>query len=386
MTVSGSALVCTELRLRQFRNFPALDLTFPAAGVAIIGNNGTGKTNLLEALYYLEIFRSFRGADEHLVRFGAEAFFIRGRFLELGSGREREITAAYESRARRKRVTIDGVEPDRLGEAIGRVGAVVFSPGDVSIVSGAPGERRRFLDIVLSLNLPGYLDALQRYRQVLRQRSALLRAGAAGPALTAWDESLVESGSRIVSARAAWTAAHAASFARRYAEIGGGMPACLGYRPGVPLDGEALPSPDVAASAFREGLRRVAPRERERGITLAGPHRDDLTMLVPGPDGDVDLRGFGSGGQLRTAAVALRLVEAETISGARGQPPLVLLDDVFAELDAARSARILDAFEAEPRGQVIVTAPKATDLRLEPGGSFTSSLEPWRIEAGRITR
>ncbi|HSJ25512.1 MAG TPA: AAA family ATPase, partial [Longimicrobiales bacterium] len=144
MTAEPAALVCRELRLRQYRNFAALELSFPAAGVAVVGDNGSGKTNLLEALHYLEIFRSFRGAsDEQLVRFGAEAFHIRGVFEDPATGRSVEVTAAYEPRTRRKRVTVDGVEAERLGDAIGRTGSVVFSPSDVALVAGAPGERRR---------------------------------------------------------------------------------------------------------------------------------------------------------------------------------------------------------------------------------------------------
>jgi DNA replication and repair protein RecF len=386
MTVAGTALACSELRLRQFRNFPELDLAFPPDGVAVIGDNGSGKSNLLEALYYLEIFRSFRGApDEQLVRFGAPAFHIRGRFVEPASGREREITAAYEPATRRKRVTLDGAEPARLGDAIGHVGAVLFSPSDMAIVAGAPGERRRFLDIVLSLNRPGYLDALQRYRQVLRQRNALLRVAASAPALAAWDDALVEWGCRVTVARASWVADHAAAFAGWYADIGGGQAARLAYRPGLPVDGAHPLSEAETEQAFRAALGRASSRERERRATLAGPHRDDVAILIDGPDGAIDLRDYGSGGQLRTAAVALRIVEAETVRAARGRPPLILLDDVFAELDAGRSRRILDVLDARERGQVILTAPKDTDLGLGAGGAaFTSSLRPWRIEAGRI--
>lgn len=385
MTVAGGAFACTRLELRQFRNFAELDLRFPAEGVAVVGDNGSGKSNLLEAIYYLEIFRSFRGAtDEQLVRFGADAMFIRGRFEEIGSGREHEITAAYEPRTRRKRITVDGVEPERLAHAIGGLGAVVFSPSDLAIVGGPPGERRRFLDIVLSLNRRGYLEALQRYRQVLRQRNALLRSGAAPAALAAWDGALVEWGSRVVAARADWVALRSELFARCYAGIGGGLAARLIYRPAVPLAGGARPAsePDVAL-AFGDGLRSQAARERERGLTLVGPHRDDLLVLAAGADGEIDLREYGSGGQLRTAAVALRMIEAQTIREARGRPPLVLLDDVFAELDPGRSRRILSLLEATERGQVFLTAPKPADLGDDAGG-FTSSLARWRIDAGRI--
>ena len=379
------ALVCREIRLRQYRNFAGLELHFPPAGVAIIGDNGSGKTNLLEAIHYLEIFRSFRGAaDEQLVRFGGEAFHLRGVFEDRVTGRRLEITAAYEPRTRRKRVTVDGVEAERLGDAIGRVGTVIFSPSDVEIVAGAPGERRRFLDIVLSLNVRGYLDALQRYRQVLRQRNAMLRDGRSEGALSAWDSGLIESGSIVISARAAWVRSHAERFARIYDAIGGAGPASLAYASDVSLeDGE---SRDTAAASFEARLARVARRERERGVTLAGPHRDDLALLMRSGDAEVDLRQFGSGGQVRTGAIALRMIEAETVGEARGFRPLLLLDDVFAELDVGRSRRILELFRGDRHGQVILTAPKESDVLLDEVGadSFVAPLARWRIAAGEV--
>lgn len=381
MLASLSSLVCRELRLRQFRNFAELELAFPPDGVALIGNNGEGKTNLLEALYYLEIFRSFRGApDEQLVRMGEDAFHVRGRFSLPTGGGDREITAAFERRTRKKRVTINGAEPDRIGDALGGIGAVVFSPSDVAIVAGSPGERRRFLDIVLSLNSPGYLPAVQRYRQILRQRNAMLRDGAAPSLLAAWDEGLIEWGSRIIAARADWVAARAGGFARRYEMIAGGTPARLVYRSAVPLPrrDESITVAEAEA-AFRAELARVASRERDRGITLVGPHRDDLAFLMERAGDAVDLRDFGSGGQKRTAAIALRMIEAETIREARGREPLVLLDDLFAELDPGRSRRILELLEAEERGQVILTAPKPSDLEVRKG-----SLPHWRIKDGQV--
>ena len=373
---SPPSLVCRELRLRQFRNFAELELTFPSAGVAVIGPNGSGKSNLLESLYYLEIFRSFRGAaDDQLVRFGAEAFHVRGRFEDPDTGRQVEVTAAYERRRRKKRVTVNGAEPERLSDALGRIGLVVFSPSDVALIAGAPSERRRFLDIVLSLNAPGYLAAVQRYRQVLKRRNALLKDGATVAAVEPWTAALVEAGGTVMAARASWVAEHAPGFSERYERIGGEAPARLEYRPSVP---DVASSGTDMAAALAEELARLAGRERERGVTLRGPHRDDLGLVREGDAADRDLRDFGSGGQQRTAAVSLRLVEAETIRRARGRAPMVLLDDIFAELDPGRSERVLELLEDEP-GQAILTAPKASDVEVRRG-----ALPRWRIAAGQV--
>jgi DNA replication and repair protein RecF len=372
-----------ELRLRQFRNFRDVTLHFPAPGVAIIGDNGAGKTNLLEAIYYLEIFRSFRAApDEQLVHSGAEAFHVRGVFRD--AGRELELTAAYEARTRRKRITVDGVELNRLADGIGRVGAVIFSPADLELVAGAPAQRRRFLDILLSLGRPGYLTELQRYRQVLRQRNALLRRRADPRELAPWNDALVQWGSGISAARARWVSEFTDAFDRRYRAIGGAQGASLVYRPGFAIGATALTDAAASAAALAAELERVAARERRRQLTLAGPHRDDLVFMAQSDMGFIDLRAFGSGGQLRSAAIALRMVEAEWIRSTRGRPPLILLDDVFAELDPGRSRRILALLDAEAHGQVILTAPKESDVELRAAGGFVSSLAPWRIAAGSI--
>jgi len=377
------ALVCRQLRLRQFRNFAELELHFPAAGVAIIGNNGSGKTNLLESLYYLEIFRSFRGApDEQLVRFGAEAFHVRGIFEDT-AGDTFEIAAGYEPRTRAKRVTVNDAVPERLADAVGRVRVVAFAPSDLTLVTGSPAERRRFLDIVLSVNVPGYLDALQRYRHVLRQRNALLRTQAEPGLLEAWDPHFVEAGAQVVHERACWVAQYAEAFTRRYQHMGDGASARIEYRPGLRVESPAQ-GRAVVESAMRSDMRRLASRERERGITLTGPHRDDLALLARSGDAQLDLREFGSGGQMRTAAIALRMVEAESARAARQTAPMILLDDVFAELDPGRSRRVLEMLESEDHGQVILTAPKGTDVDSHgPTRSF-AALPRWSIRQGRI--
>ena len=375
------AQVLTELRLRDFRNFRDVELRFPALGALVIGENGSGKTNLLEAIWYLEVFRSLRGArDEQLVRFGADGFHLRGRF-ETAQGASTEVSVGYDVRTRRKRVLVDGAEVERLGDAIGHAGVVVFSPADVALVSGGPGERRHFLDIVLCLNRRGYLDALTRFRQALRQRNSLLRQGAAQPLIEAYDPGMIEPAATVITERARWVADHAAMFERRTAEVGG-RAARMRYRPGVKLDDAASMSDRAGiVAALTDALARNAMRERERGMTMAGPHRDDLELVLESTDGDLDLREYGSGGQQRTAAVALRMIEAQTIRDARGVEPIVLLDDVFAEFDANRSARILELMSDGHDAQALFTAPKQSDVH-----GRAASLERWSIAGGVVTQ
>lgn len=375
-----------RLDLRNFRNFEQQNVEFPEGGAALIGDNGQGKTNLLEAVYYLELFRSFRGArDEQLITFGRDYFRVEGDLAGGERGEEVTVAAGYAREGRRKKVTVDGSEPERLGDAIGRVGAIVFTASDVEIVAGGPGARRRFLDIILSLVQPGYLAALQRYRQIVSQRNELLRDGARPNELGAWNTGLVEYGSEVTQRRASWVAARRAAFARYYSAISGGQAGDVEYAPSI-----AVPDTDEArgatrreawVTAFRQELDRVRQRELRRGLSVVGPHRDELKFWGLDAGERVELRSFGSAGQQRTAAIALRLVEAEALREALGRQPIVLLDDVFAELDPQRAERLAQQVLAESWGQVLVTSPKPNEFALLGGG-----LDEYRIASGMVTR
>ena len=383
-----------RLVARDYRNFEELRLEFPESGAMIIGPNGSGKTNLLEAIYYLEIFRSFRGArDGELVRFGEDVFRLEGSLRR--SNETAELAAAYQKTGRRKKVERDGGEVERIADALGALGAVVFSLDDADLVCGSPGRRRRFLDIVLSLVAPGYLASLQRYRAVLAQRNEALRQDSMDM-VDVWTDGLIDPGARVMAEREAWIAASSPAFARYHADIAAGWSAALTYEPALGRAGDGAATAAGAetgapagaeervtswAERLRSAMRDNRERDRRRGSTQAGPQRDDLVIraVVEESGKERDLRTYGSGGQQRTAAIALRLVEADTLRDRLGRDPIYLLDDVFAELDRDRAARVLRLLDEGRSGQVFLTAPKPADVELRGG-----SLARWRIREGVV--
>jgi DNA replication and repair protein RecF len=273
---------------------------------------------------------------------------------------------------------VDGVEVDRLSEAIGVLGVVALSLTDVELVSGPPAVRRRFMDILLSLAQPAYLAALQRCRTALAQRNEALRRGVSDEELQPWTEGLVQAGVPIMRARAAWAAGAATGFSRYHEAISGEPGARLEYRSSARMAEEADDERGFE-ERLRAALGAAGERERQQGRTLVGPHRDDLALSgAVADEEDRSIRRFGSGGQQRTAALALRLVEADTLRERTGTEPVYLLDDVFAELDRERSDRLLRLLEEGRTGQTILTAPKPADVRLRGG------LEEWTIQRGTL--
>ncbi len=353
-----------RLAIRGFRNLADGEFEVPSAGFALVGPNGHGKTNLLEAAYYPVLFRSFRGAgDPELVAFGGSGFRIEAAFRE---GERAEVVATFAVPGRKKRVTVDGTDESRLSGAIGQWLAVAFLPGDVELAGGPAIERRRFLDRMLSLADPEYLRTLLRYRGALARRNAALRQLQVDVA-RACEPMLAVAGATLVRRRAEWAATMSARFADEVAGLDEAGRAALEYRGKLELS-----EPEAWAAAFAG----AAAADRARGSTTVGPHRDDLALSIDGRS----LRVYGSTGQLRTAAIALKLLELATLRERRGVEPALMLDDVFAELDQRRQERLAARLARDGERQLFVTAPRAQELPSQ------LALPQWTMEGGRVTR
>src|SRR5688572_13364740 len=264
ITASGAGPArLRHLTVRDFRNLASVSLDVPGQGLALVGDNGQGKTNLLESVYYLHLFRSLRGArDVELVRFGAPAFHVSA--VADGTHWNR-IGAGFERESGRRRIVLDGVACDRVSDALGALPSVTFAPADVALVAGGPAARRRWLDVTLASTSPRYLTALREYRGALAQRNAALRARSRSSPAGIWDGALAEHGARLTLARAAfiaWATPRAAAHSIALGERG---TLDLRYRAG-----ELLPA-DATEEQVRDGIAAalVAGRERdtERGRT-----------------------------------------------------------------------------------------------------------------------
>lgn len=397
-----------RLSLTNFRNFARLTLDFPKPITLLQGGNAQGKTNLLEAIYYLATSRSPRAsADREVVNWLAfeeplpfarlVADVVRG-----GSPVRLEITLVQQANqggnAPRfsKQVRINGVNKRAL-DLVGCLPVVLFLPRDIRLVTGSPAGRRRYLNVTLCQIDAAYCRALAQYERVLTQRNALLRelrergSERGEEQLRFWDERLVTLGSLLTARRAALVEALDEEARRQHRELSAGRERLrLRYVSGIterlPLAGQQLalklegamepPTVDTdrIAALFQERLRAMRSREIAAGMSLLGPHRDDVHFLIEGRD----LRAYGSRGQQRTAALALKLAEVTVMSRELGEPPLLLLDDVMSELDDARRRALLALLTSVP--QAIVTATDWEDF----SPAFRAQARQLRVVEGRI--
>jgi len=366
----STSLWLAELRLRDFRNYARADLTFDRGVTALIGSNAQGKSNLLEAVYTAALGRSPRASvDVELVRFNQDRVYVRA---EVREPRIDVIEVAVDRVSAEKRLKVNGIVV-RRGQLLGRMAVVLAGPLDGDVIRGAPGARRRLMDAALSQASPSYYFALTRYLRVLRQRNHLLAESGAFAALEAWDEQLVVLGATLVERRRTFVCALAARAASRHARIAGGAEqldvAYVCTADENARDGEGRPAANSEMAGVRpsvddrialtRALARRRAEELRRRTSLVGPHRDDLSITVNG----IDLRTFGSRGQQHTAALSLRLAEAELLRSELGTWPVLLLDDVFADLDPARQSMLLREVQGP---QVLLThttaLPPAADV------------------------
>jgi DNA replication and repair protein RecF len=351
-----------HLSVADFRSWEHAEVPLGPGATVLVGRNGAGKTNLVEAVGYLSTLGSHRVAtDAPLIRRGAERAVVRcavvseGRELLL----ELEIAAGKANRAR-----INRAPQRRARDILGILRTVVFAPEDLALVRGDPGERRRFLDELLVMRAPRLAGIRSDYDRILRQRGTLLKS--AGPArrsggdlstLQVWDEHLADTGSQLLAARLELVDGLRPHVAAAYADLAPqSAPADIGYRSslGGALDPTERDAAALASVMLAE-MDRLRPAELERGVCLVGPHRDDLElMLADGP-----AKGYASHGESWSFALALRLASF-ALMRADGAEPVLILDDVFAELDVARRDRLAGiAGQAE---QVLITAAVVADV------------------------
>lgn len=351
-----------RLSVTDFRSWSAADLSLQPGVSVLVGPNGVGKTNLVEAVGYLATFGSHRVAtDAPLVRRGAANAVVRGAVVHNGRELtvEVEITPGKANRARVNRAPLP-----RAREALGIVRSVLFAPEDLALVKGDPGERRRFADELLVSRWPRFAGVRSDYDRVVRQRSALLKtARAAGDlrTLDSWDGHLARHGAALLAGRLRLVAELAEPVAEAYRDVAGpparSAPAELRYRSSVP-DVSAETGLAELEQALLDELGKVRRQEVERGVCLVGPHRDDLELRL----GDGPAKGFASHGESWSLALALRLGSFELLRSDPGDvsDPILILDDVFAELDAQRRRALAD--RAGSAEQVLITAAVADDI------------------------
>ena len=353
-----------HLRLRDFRNYARLDADFAPGFHLLLGDNAQGKTNILEAIYLMATLRSFRGVGgAQMIRHGQKGYFIGGRVVGQS---ERDIKIYWS--ARERNLALDGRPVKKLADYLGTLRTVVFCTEDLQLVKGTGRTRRRFLDLLLTQTQPGYLALLQRYMHVLRSRNALLKQFAPDPqSLDSFSHELVKLGSEIMRQRR--------ELIPRLSPL-----ARLAYRR-ISNDAEELRihyEPNVKGD-FTVELAQHRDREKRTRLTLVGPHRDELQLLL----NEKSAAQFGSEGQKRTLAIALKMAQAEYLTGLHGSAPVLLIDDVMGELDLKRRSGLLPLLERarQSSGQVFMTCTEENWPR-----ELGRDLARWQISHGMVAR
>jgi len=354
----------TRLALTDFRCYAAADVRLGPGATTFTGANGQGKTNLVEAACYAATFASHRvSADGPLIRRGAERAIIRAAVS--GGGRdslvEIEVNPGRANRVRLNRA------PVRPREALGVLRTVLFAPEDLAIVKGDPDQRRRYLDDLLVALRPRYAGVRSDYERVVRQRSALLksaraRGGGVPPGLEVWDDQLVAAGVELTMGRLELVQSIRPMVTRAYSAVSGAAgDTGLRYRQVLRAEGEPEPEREKLANDMRAALADSRRAELERAVCLVGPHRDELELSI----GGLPARGYASHGESWSMALALRLAAFEVLR-AGGEDPVLILDDVFAELDVGRRGRLAELVAGAD--QVLVTAAVGADVPTELSG------------------
>lgn len=360
-----------HLSVSDFRSWQSVDVAFDPGPAVLLGANGEGKTNLVEALGYLATLSSHRvPTDAPLVRSGAERAVVRAALV----ADSRELRVEVEiTPGRANRAKLNGAPVPKARDVLGALRMVMFAPEDLAIVRGDPNERRRFLDDLVVARSPRMAGVRADYERVLKQRSALLKSvGTARRAgggcdlrtLDVWDGHLAQHGAQLLAARLAAVTALRPHAAAAYAQVApDSVVLTLDYNSsltaGLPvLDDAAQPDTELLAAALLAELARMRTAELDRGVNLVGPHRDDLDLRL----GDLAVRGYASHGESWSTALALRLGSYELLRAdyPDGAEPIIVLDDVFAELDANRREQL--ALVAGKAEQAVITAAVASDV------------------------
>lgn len=358
------------LSLEDFRNYAAETVELAEGLNLVVGKNAQGKTNLLEAVYCLSGLGSPRGPDSTLVRKGAEQALLHAGVTRRG----RESHIDMEVRPGRGTRVLINRSPISTNKALGELAvSVFFGPDELSLVKGSPDGRRRFLDDLVVKLKPARLAIRREWDRTLKQRNALLRGlpkrqpiGSSDAAqLEVWNEAFCQAGAALARERLGALAALLPYAQKRYEEVAGGGGLSLGYVSswlGEERSEAIVAGEQIAESELAEGIRarieELAQREIERGATLVGPQRDDVTVLLldrsPGGGGFLEARGYASQGDQRTAALALKLAEHDLLKASLDDPPVLLLDDVFSELDPSRRMWLREA--VRQAGQTILSS------------------------------